>query len=573
MNTAEGAGVKIGLVSTYTHPFALGLRYLSSYLRTAGHDVTLIFMSSRRDTVEPDYSEAAIGDFIERLRGCELIGLSLMTNNFHRACALTARIRQAGLKAPIAWGGTHPTVAPEESLAIADVICVGEGEEPLLQFAEHLDADGDPTEIPSLWFRAGGPFGNRRAIRNKLAPLEARLDDLPFPDYQMDTHWVAAEKGLEPASVKNLRGALHTLRVLTSRGCPYHCTFCNNTALRDVHAGAGRWVRLRSLDNVLDELRQALASFPTIRSINLVDDLFFVHKEDEIEDFAEKYNRDIGLPLQLDAFPNTVTDRKVAALARVPIELISMGIEAASTDTLESIYNRPTTKKRIAQAIESFHRHRVRTEYHYIVSNPFEPEANVIETMRFIADHHRGPSVLRVFPLMFYPGSPLYLRAKAEGLIAERDAAAYDYMGTGALQFAKHDYLAVWLRCVLNLRNVGVPSWLCHRTIDFATARPVRWTLDRKWFCPSVFIGYQVVRKLVRNLLYQPFVKPFTYLRRRPRRKAGPGQPWRLPDANIAARRHRVTAAESADATDAPRPAAFGPPSDVAAKPVQKQIS
>ncbi|MFQ5805132.1 MAG: B12-binding domain-containing radical SAM protein, partial [Phycisphaerae bacterium] len=381
--------MKINLISTYTHSIALGLRYVSSYLKAAGHDVEMIFMGSKRDTTEVDFSEAALEAFVERLRGRDLIGMSLMTNTFRRACALTQRLRAAGIKTPLVWGGTHPTVAPDESLEVADAICVGEGEEPLLQFVERLEAGRDPKDVASLGFRGGGPFGNKQTIRNPCAPLQANLDNFPFPDYELETHWVADKHGLAPARPDNLRGALHTLRVETSRGCPYHCTFCNNAALQSLFKGKGRWLRQRSVDNVLSEIRLALACFPSIAAVNFVDDLFFVRSEEEIEEFAAKYNEQVRLPLQLDAFPNTVSERKVQALAKVPIDLISMGIESASEDTLKKLYRRPTPLKTIAEAIATFKRHHIRTEYHYIISNPYEPEKNVIETMRFIADHHQ----------------------------------------------------------------------------------------------------------------------------------------------------------------------------------------
>ena len=517
--------MRVTLISTYTHPIAIGMRYVSSYLKAAGHDVEVLLMSSKRDTTKPDWSEAALAAFLEHVRDRDLIGLSLMTNTFRRACALTQLIRDAGIKTPIIWGGTHPTMAPDESLEVADVICVGEGEKAMLELLERMDSGRDPTDIASLSFRGGGPFGNSQPIRNAIGPLEAHIDTYPFPDWELGTQWVAAKDGLVPARPENLRGALDVLRVETSRGCPYHCAFCNNAALQNLHKGLGRWTRLRSVDNVLAELRQCVARFPSITAINFVDDLFFVRREEEIEEFAEKYNAQVRLPLELDAFPNTVTERKVRALAKVPIRLISMGIESASQDTLDNVYQRPTPVKRIAEAIDVFKRHRVRTEYHYIVSNPYESERNVIETMRFIASHHQGPSVLRVFPLMFYPGTPLYERAQADGLFAEHYDAAYDYMGSGALQFAKHDYLAVWLRIVLNLRNVGVPRWCAHGVVSFAVNRAVRKVLDRKWFCPTVFVAYQIVRKLWRNLIHQPFIKPFKYLRAKPRRGAPRPQP------------------------------------------------
>ncbi|MFH1747648.1 MAG: radical SAM protein [Planctomycetota bacterium] len=533
--------MKIALIAAHAHPIALGLRYVSSYLKSAGHEVAMFLMSSRRDTARADYTPAALEDLAQRLREYDLVGVSLMTSNFHRARVLTEHIRQVGITAPVVWGGTHPTVSPDESLEIADAICVGEGEEPMLLLVERLAAGRDPTDIPSLSFRANGGFGNRVAVRNPPAALETRLDDIPFPDYELETHWIADKDGLVPARPENLRGTLHTLRLMTSRGCPYHCTFCNNTALRSIFKDCGKWVRLRSIDNVLGEIVQALACFPTIESVNFVDDLFFVRREEEIEAFAARYNAEVRLPLQMDAFPNTVTDRKVRALAQVPIELISMGIESASADTLANIYQRPTPPPRIAAAIDIFKRHRVRTEYHYIVSNPFEPDENVIETMRFIADHHQGRSILRVFPLMFYPGSPLYQRARAEGLIDTRDRGAYDFTGAGALLFARHDYLAVWLRFVLNLRNIGLPPWVAHRVIDFATSRLTRKVLDRKWFCPTVFVAYKIGRKVLRNLVYQPFIRPFKYLRprRRPARPAVTTERWSVAEVNRNAQRHR----------------------------------
>lgn len=541
--------MRITLVSTYTHPIALGLRYVSSYLKAAGHDVEMIFMSSKRDTAQADWSAGAVEDLVERSRDRDLIGMGLMTNTFHRATFLTERLREAGVKAPIIWGGTHPTVAPDESLEVADAVCVGEGEEALLQFVEALEQDRDPTNIGSLGFRAGA-FGAKETFRNPVRPLEGDLDDYPFPDYELETHWVAGKEGLEQAGLHNLRGTLHRFRIETTRGCPFPCTFCNNAALLKVYKGKGAWVRRRSADNVIAEIQQARECFPTIEAVNIVDDLFFVRSEEEIEEFAVKYRDKVNLPFELDAFPNTITENKVKSLSRVPIGLISMGIQSGSEDTLKNIYKRPTPTEKIASSIDIISKYGIKAEYHYIVSNPYEPEANVIESMRFIADHHRGKAVLRVFPLMFYPGTPLYEQAMEDGVIQGRDHAAYDYMYTGSLQFAKHDYLAAWLRCVLSLRNMGLSRGLCHRVIDFATNSTTRRFLDKKWFGPVSYGVYQMGRKLAKNLIYQPFVKPLTYLRREPRyEEVFPEDEVTLPRNNMAAKQaesnyRRLTRAE-----------------------------
>ncbi len=115
--------MKVALVSTYTHPIALGLRFVSSYIKAAGHDVEMIFMSSKRDTADADFPKSAVEAFVERCRDVDLVGMSLMTNTFHRATFLTETLRKAGVKAPVIWGGTHPTVASEESIEFADMIC------------------------------------------------------------------------------------------------------------------------------------------------------------------------------------------------------------------------------------------------------------------------------------------------------------------------------------------------------------------------------------------------------------------------------------------------------------------
>jgi len=527
--------MKIALVSTYTHPIALGLRFVSSYLKAAGHDVEMIFMSAKRDTARADFSPGLMEDLIARLRECNLIGLSLMTNTFHRACVLTQRMRDAGLRAPIVWGGTHPTVAPDESLEVADIICVGEGEEPMLQLVEHLEAGKDPKAIGSLGFRAGGPFGNTTTFRNPVRPLERELDDYPFPDYELETHWVAGRERLEPAQLDNLRGTLHRLRIETTRGCPYPCTFCNNAALLKVYKGKGSWVRKRSADNVIAEILKARACFPTIEAINIVDDLFFVRSEEDIEEFAVKYRQQVNLPIELDAFPNTITEEKVRSLARVPINLISMGIQSGSADTLKNIYKRPTPIEKIVEGINIFARHRIPAEYHYIVNNPFESDRNRIETLRFAASHHRGPAILRIFPLQFYPGTPLYDDARQAGLIGQRHESAYQYTYTGKTHILGSQYLDVWLRVVLHLRNRGVPSAVVHRLIDCVTHPWVRRAVDRRWFVPAAYGIYRVGRFIGRNLIYQPFIRPFKYLRRKPRyEELHPQDEVTLPRNNMA---------------------------------------
>ncbi len=506
--------MRVALVSSYTRAVALGLRYISACLKLAGHEVNMYFLSSRHDTAQPDYCDRLLEDFVDRVRSADVIGVSLMTNSFRRARALTARIRSAGVAAPIVWGGVHPTLAPGECLEHADAVCIGEGEHPFLELIERLEQGHDPTDVRSMWFRAGGTFGNAGQVQNPIAPLEEHLDALPFPDYDLAAHFVAAKDRLVPAEPANLGTVLHKFTLISSRGCPFECSFCNNTALRDAHQGAGKWVRLRSLERVLDELRMARACFPSISQVQIVDDLFFVHDAEQIERFIDAYNQDIGLPLLVQVSPTTVNERKVQALARAPLFGVIMGIQSACDDTLRTIFNRTTPLARVARAIDILAQHKLPMEFDYIVNNPFEPPENVIATMRFAATHHRPPFRVHTYPLMFFPGTQLFDRARAEDMISARHDIAYDHDARRADTRPRADYLSVCLCIVLAMRSWDVPRSLVHGFISLATNRPARWLLQREPVGAVALMAYWLGRKLFRNVLYQVFIKPFTYLRR-----------------------------------------------------------
>jgi radical SAM superfamily enzyme YgiQ (UPF0313 family) len=184
-----------------------------------------------------------------------------------------------------------------------------------------------------------------------------------------------------------------------------------------------------------------------------------------------------------------------------------MGIQSGSPRTLGEVYNRPTSIEQISKCIGLFHKYGLRAEYHYLFGNPYESDENVMESMRFVASHHKGPAVIRVFPLIFYPGSPLYKRALADGLIRKHHDDAYAPRYTWKRLLARYDYPSMWLDIVLQLRNAMLPSWLAHRVVDVVTSRPVRACLDHRVFMPPLLLVREGLRRIGKTMTEMPVLR------------------------------------------------------------------
>jgi hypothetical protein len=150
------------------------------------------------------------------------------------------------------------------------------------------------------------------------------------------------------------------------------------------------------------------------------DDAFFMRSDEEIEDFSSKYRREVRIPLWVTgASPSTVNRRKLDPLAEAGLTALRMGIQSASPKT-KKLYRRPdanaTTLKAI-RLLESYSKKIPRRQFDIILDNPWESDADLRLTLRFLSKL-RVPFELFIFPLMFYPATDLFERAKREGLLA-----------------------------------------------------------------------------------------------------------------------------------------------------------
>ena len=233
--------MRVVLISSYDRIESIGLRLLSSCLKRAGFETTMIFLPdiygpmAAADHGLRRTPAAALKQIVDLCAGAGLVGISVMTASFFVAKEVTEAIH-AALNVPIIWGGVHPTVRPEECLHGADFVCIGEGERLIVALARRLADGRDCSDVNNL---ARRDAKGRLAI-NPLYPLEHDLDALPFPDYEFTHHYVLHDGQVVPFSRALVHFYLTDLaswtdgpvyRVLTTRGCAYRCAFCVNHVL------------------------------------------------------------------------------------------------------------------------------------------------------------------------------------------------------------------------------------------------------------------------------------------------------------------------------------------------------
>ena len=403
----------VALISLYSTD-AIGLRYLHSFLRSHGHRVSVIFfkelyLASDLMTLPTEREYRLLLDTLEQL-GPDVVGISLRSSYLKIATAITGKVRQE-LSIPVLWGGTHPTVSPEDSIEVADMICIGEGEQPLLELADKMAASQDYTGTENLWIRRNG-----RIEKNQLRPLIGDLDSLPFPDYGDEDKYFIEEDEIRPGD-PSLQ--TYNLNILGSRGCPYQCAYCCNSVFHTLYEGKGSHVRRRSVENVMQEIHALKGSFPALRRVDFIDEVFAWDKK-WTEPFIARYKEEIGLPFHCAQHPNMVNEDILKLLKGAGLERVEVGVQSGSEEIRRKFFERPVTDERLLNTARLVKQMGIVPFYDFIVDNPFETDEHRRQGLEFLLKIPR-PFHLHVFSLIHFPNTVLTKRALKAGLISEDD--------------------------------------------------------------------------------------------------------------------------------------------------------
>lgn len=496
--------MEVTLISPYPDITAFGIRTMSAYLKQHGHKTRMIFL--------PDpfgdnlmigvqrYRDNVLEEVVELCRGSDLIGITLMTNFFDNAVQVTTALKKK-LSVPVIWGGVHATIRPEESLEYADMVCVGDGEEALLELVNKMQSGADFTKTANLWIKYGG-----KSSKNPIGQLIRDLDFYPFPDYSMDEHYINFEGHIIKMTfdiLKTFQEMGHFFdpkkktgyyQTMTGRGCPHKCTYCINDTLKNLYEGQS-YLRWRSIDHVIGELQWVKKNLPYVGCVWISDDSFFARNPKNLELFCKEYKEKIGLPFTCLGSPLTVTEEKMEMLVDAGLTYIQLGIESGSRSIQELFNRKNMSNEVIMKAIKIINKYKDRMfppAYDFILDVPYETDENKIESLRFIADIPK-PFRLQPFSLVLYPGTKLYQMAKADGIISDDKSEVYAKSYTMRAP--------TYLNLLMTLAKDGrFPGPL----LKFLVSGPVAGVLNSRLMRPFFkyfYVGLKQGSKLVRKAL------------------------------------------------------------------------
>jgi radical SAM superfamily enzyme YgiQ (UPF0313 family) len=375
---------------------------LSAVLKRAGHCTSLLHL-------EKDVPSKWLLLQIERFKP-DLIAMSTTTHQFPYIRKYAGWIKQH-FTTPIVCGGIHPTLAPHEVIAEEgiDMVCVGEGEYPLLELVNGLEKGREISKVSNIWVKQEG-----KILQNPLRPLLQDLDELPFPDRDLFNF---------PQILRRWGGVAD---IMASRGCPHNCTYCCNHSLKKLYTGLGKFIRQRSVAQVIAEVQQIVSKYK-VKMIDFSDDTFTANKN-WLREFCWHYPREVGLPFTCTARVEDMTRAVLTELKGAGCERLNIGLESGNDWLRQEILQRKMTNEQIRTAFATAHELDLKTFTYNMIGLPFETPEMAEETIALnqeINPHRIGMSTF--YP---YPGTKLFQICLELGFLTSAHEDSYMEDGT-----------------------------------------------------------------------------------------------------------------------------------------------
>jgi len=329
----------------------------------------------------------------------DLVGISMVEATYELSCRLAAIAKRFSL--PVIAGGILAILDPEFVLRDDrfDMVCVGEGERCLKAVCLAL-LRGDTLEgIDNLWYKDRGTIR-----RNKLELLS--LDYVPFLDFS------EYEEG---RFYRPMGGTIFRMvPVEFSRGCPFNCSYCADHALRARFAGVGRWLRYKSVNRILSEIKHYLAAYQ-VQYFYFVSETFLAMPDRDFREFVDGY-RNIKVKFWCNTRPETITEEKISLLKEIGCHRISIGIENGNEKFRKTVLRRGgATNDQIVEACAIVERHGIPFSVNNIIGFPEETRDIIFDTIKL--NRRINADSYGAYMFMPYRGTDIFHYCVAKGYI------------------------------------------------------------------------------------------------------------------------------------------------------------
>lgn len=378
----------------------------------------------KRDDIASDLSDGDLESIGRHLSKADMVCLSSMTPFAKVTKEIIRAIRSANSKTYIIWGGVHPIINPEDAIQFADAICVGEGETAFQAFLSDYEEGRDYKGTNNFWFNANGEI-----IRNGFLPLQTpeEMEKFPSPLYAESELIYSKGKGFVPLGLSEyLSFSDLVYNTVWSIGCPNKCTYCANSKFIENDKNY-RKLRYPSVDYIIAEIKGVIAKHPHISTIRFHDDSFMAIPSKVLQEFAEKWKKEIGKSFWIyGLIPISVKRDKMTILVSAGMNRVRMGIQSGSNRILE-FYKRPNSPGLIASGmniISNFSKFMISPFYDIIVDNPIETREDILETLNLMYNAPR-PYCIFVYSLRIIPNTEMANDFERLGIHAKNMAQGY----------------------------------------------------------------------------------------------------------------------------------------------------
>lgn len=376
----------------------LGLMYIAAYLEKFKHEVKIIDMYVHGLSLNDLLKE------IEEFKP-KVIAFSVLTIYMPAVQRFSKTIKEKYPDVKIVVGHVHPSALPIRTLNEVpeiDFVAVGEGEYITKMLLDELSKNKPNLEnVKGLAFRKQG-----KVILNPPMDRIENIDDIPFPAW----HLVDMEKYLSGLS------SLKTFSIMTSRGCPAMCTYCDQDAIWK------RQIRLRSPEKVIEEIKILKEKYG-MESFIIQDDTFTINKERIKKLCKMLIDQNLNMPWEAKGRVNLVDLETLKAMKKAGCELIIYGIESGSQKILNSV-KKGINLEQARNAIKWTKEAGIGTGTFWMMGFPEETEEDIKKTFQFAKE--LNTDFMSTFAVLVpFPGSAIYSEMKKDGLILNENWDSY----------------------------------------------------------------------------------------------------------------------------------------------------